>query len=93
MIVAGTHNLIMTPTFNSTVPDDTIRADPMLVGLRENGGPTSTLALPPNSPAINKGANFSQQPFDQRGVPRVIGNSADIGAYESDVLFRNAFDT
>jgi hypothetical protein len=65
---------------------------PLFAGLRDNGGPTRTSALSPNSPAINKGANFTQQPFDQRGVPRVIGSGADIGACESDDLFRNVFD-
>ena len=44
------------------------------------------------SPAIDHGANFTQQPFDQRGVPRVIGSSADIGAFESDCLFTDGFN-
>jgi hypothetical protein len=88
----GVHNLIMSHSSGITIPDDTIVADPKLGGLQNNGGPTSTLALLPGSPAIDHGANFTQQPFDQRGVPRVIGKSADIGAFESDFLFNDSFD-
>jgi hypothetical protein len=89
----GAHNLIMTHESGITVPDDTIIDDPQLLRpFRDNGGPTFTLALLPGSPAIDHGANFTQQPFDQRGVPRVIGSSADIGAFESDYLFTDGFD-
>jgi hypothetical protein len=44
------------------------------------------------SPAIDHGANFTQRPFDLRGVPRVIGSSAYIGAFESDYLFTDGFN-
>jgi len=89
----GAHNLIMTHQSGITVPDDTITDDPQLSRpFQDNGGPTLTLALLPGSPAIDHGANFTQQPFDQRGVPRVIGSSADIGAFESDYLFTDGFN-
>ena len=88
----GSNNLIMSHSYGTTIPDDTIVADPMLGELGDNGGPTPTLALLPGSPAIDHGVNFTGQPFDQRGVPRVIGKSADIGAVESDFLFKNGFD-
>ena len=89
----GTHNLIMSHQSKITVPDDTIIDDPQLLRpFRDNGGPTFTLALLPGSPAIDHGADFTQQPFDQRGVPRVIGSSADIGAFESDYLFTDGFN-
>ena len=89
----GTHNLIMAHQSGITVPDDTITDDPQLLRpFQNNGGPTLTLALLPGSPAIDHGVNFTQQPFDQRGVPRVIGSSADIGAFESDYLFTDGFN-
>jgi len=89
----GAHNLIMAHQSGITVPDDTIIDDPQLLRpFRDNGGPTLTLALLPGSPAIDNGVNFTQQPFDQRGVPRVIGSSADIGAFESDYLFTDGFN-
>jgi len=89
----GAHNLIMAHQPGITVPDDTIIDDPQLLRpFRDNGGPTLTLALLPGSPAIDHGVNFTQQHFDQRGVPRVIGSSADIGAFESDYLFTDGFN-
>ena len=55
-------------------------------GLKDNGGPTQTVALVPGSPAINMGDpsfNGSGQ-FDQRGAgfARVSGGRLDIGAFE-----------
>jgi hypothetical protein len=67
---------------------DIRNTDPMLDpnGLQDNGGPTLTIALQPNSPAINAGEpNFTPPPdFDQRGTgfPRVVNNRIDIGAFE-----------
>jgi hypothetical protein len=60
--------------------------DPMLGKLGDNGGPTHTLALLPNSPAINAGdplANGAPM-FDQRGAPwaRISGGRIDMGAFE-----------
>ena len=54
-------------------------ADPMLAGLADNGGPTRTEALQPQSPALNAGVNCSVT-VDQRYVSR--GTSCDIGAFE-----------
>ena len=48
--------------------------------LADNGGPTLTIALLVDSPAINK-AN-SCPATDQRGVYRPQGNGCDIGAFE-----------
>ena len=66
--------------------------DPGLGLLGWNGGPTETIALLANSPAINAGNNaLAVDPttnlplaYDQRGVgyPRVVGASVDIGAFE-----------
>ena len=64
--------------------------NPKLATLADNGGPTMTHALLPDSPAINAGdpaavAGSSGVPaFDQRGTPlvRVSGGRIDIGSFE-----------
>ncbi len=65
-------------------------ANPGLGPLADNGGPTQTIALLSGSPAIAAGSTAlavdpaTGQPLatDQRGFPRVVGNSIDIGAFE-----------
>ncbi len=62
--------------------------DPLLdTGLKNNGGPTQTIALLTGSPAIDaipQGTNGcgTSIPTDQRGVNRPQGTGCDIGAYE-----------
>jgi len=64
-------------------------------GLRDNGGPTQTIALLTGSPAIDKGTSNSligKLTTDQRGLSRTVDNSSipnatggdgtDIGAFE-----------
>ena len=51
-----------------------------LGALRNNGGPTLTHMIFPPSLAIDRGQCGT--PSDQRGVPRPIGISCDIGAVE-----------
>jgi hypothetical protein len=59
--------------------------NPGLGPLASNGGPTQTMALASNSPAVNAvpvsvaGCSGST---DQRGVSRPQGTACDIGAYE-----------
>jgi hypothetical protein len=53
--------------------------DPLLGPLQDNGGPTFTLALQSNSPAINKG-DPNAPARDQRGYVRQ--NAPDVGAFE-----------
>ena len=60
-----------------------LNQDPRLLALTNNGGPTATHALGSGSPAINAGANPVPLTTDQRGLPRVVGAAADIGAFES----------
>lgn len=65
--------------------------DPKIGGLQSNGGPTPTMALRSNSPAIDKGKSLGLT-TDQRGAPRpsdygsvtnaVGGDGSDIGAIE-----------
>jgi hypothetical protein len=64
--------------------------DPLLAPLGDYGGPTQTMALLPGSPAIDAGsnalavdANGSPLTTDQRGLPRVVNGTVDIGAFES----------
>jgi Right handed beta helix region/Dockerin type I domain len=67
-------------------------ADPGLDpnGLQNNGGPTQTIALVTGSPAIDAGSialavdPTTGQPLttDQRGFPRIVNGTVDIGAYE-----------
>ena len=56
--------------------------DPQLSQLADNGGPTWTMALLPDSPAIDTGNAATCLPTDQRGIRRPQGSSCDIGAYE-----------
>lgn len=58
--------------------------EPLLDPLADNGGPTPTYALQPNSPAIDDGANPNDLDFDQRGPGflRTKQAQTDIGSYE-----------
>jgi hypothetical protein len=74
--------------------------DPHLAPLADNGGPVLTHALLSGSPAINRGINPDGLATDQRGAgyARIVGNFADIGAYElqmgdgNDKIFSDGFD-
>jgi hypothetical protein len=59
-------------------------ADPQLGPLQDNGGPTFTRAVTPSSPAYGAGnPGVSGLPStDQRGLPRVVHNRLDLGAFE-----------
>ncbi len=58
---------------------------PLLATLGSYGGPTKTLALLPGSPALDAGSNALDggATTDQRGDPRIIHGTVDIGAFES----------
>ena len=68
----------------------TLKDDPLVDTLMNNGGPTNTHALKTGSPALDAapdcttlaGASLS---FDQRGQPRPGGLICDLGAYEDTV--------
>jgi hypothetical protein len=74
-------------------PGDKVNTPPVLEPLADNGGPVQTMALPPQSQAVDQGSAFGVF-TDARGVARpidfpTIGNSAapggdgsDIGAFE-----------
>lgn len=90
--VVGFGNLVVAS--NKPLPPGTLRADPLLAPLSDNGGSTLTHALLPGSPALDAGNNTRYLEYDQRGVPRIIGGSADIGAFEKqpDLIFFDGFD-
>lgn len=65
-----------------------LSADPDLSPLADNGGPTQTMMLRPGSPAIDAGPAFDDASVaalftDQRGFPRLLNGSIDLGAYEA----------
>jgi hypothetical protein len=57
--------------------------DPRLGPLADNGGPTPTLALLPDSPARGAGSLDFATATDQRGLPRVVDGEIDLGAYQT----------
>lgn len=98
LVITGSNNLIGEVSNSVQLPADTIRDDPQLLPLADNGGFTQTHAPAPTSPAIDTGNNLAALAFDQRGdgFARVSGTAADIGAFEmqqpSDVIFRHGFE-
>jgi hypothetical protein len=56
--------------------------DPLLKALGDYGGPTSTMALDSDSPAVDFGASAGAPLTDQRGLARPAGPGVDIGAFE-----------
>ncbi len=79
---------------------DQRNTDPLTdpAGVKDNGGPTVTLALRAASPAIDQGKSntISSSSNDQRAAPRPFddpnvvnaagGDASDIGAYEATVI-------
>jgi hypothetical protein len=64
--------------------------NPLLATLGNYGGPTQTQAHLPGSPALDAGSNAlavdsNGNPLttDQRGLPRIVNGTVDIGAFES----------
>jgi hypothetical protein len=81
--VSGSGNLIRTFAGIGTEFNPSIivsRDDPKLGPLQNNGGPTPTLALLAESPAIDKGLAAGALRTDQRGFSRDA--NVDIGAFE-----------
>jgi len=66
--------------------------------LKDNGGPTRTIALIPPSTLVDGAIGCVDQnnvllATDQRGRPRIVGAACDIGAFEYDPgdIFANGF--
>jgi hypothetical protein len=61
--------------------------NPLLTPLDNFGGPTLTMDLLPGSPALDAGSNAlipAGVTTDQRGLPRIVNGTVDIGAFESE---------
>lgn len=92
-VVSGGYNLSSDDTCDPTGPGDRSNVDPRLGSLQDNGGPTPTHGLAPDSPAIDSGDPAACPPTDQRGIGRPIdGNRdgvprCDSGAYELNPAF------
>lgn len=94
---SGANNLAFATTIIGLPNTLTNGVCPLLGPLHDNGGPTKTHALMSSSPAIDTGntASASIGIYDQRGLARVSGAKADIGAYEvqqNDVIFNNGHE-
>jgi hypothetical protein len=63
------------------ITTNVLTVDALLQSLANNGGPTKTMLLLPNSPAIGKGTSTGAPLTDQRGYTRK--NLPDIGAFET----------
>lgn len=82
-ITDGGHNIVSDGSAGFTSGTSLVNTDPRLGTLSDNGGPTLTIALLPDSPAINAlSSGFPST--DQRGFARPHGSGADIGAFEFD---------
>jgi hypothetical protein len=57
--------------------------DPRLGPLGDNGGPTFTHAVLPDSLARGAGDVGSAADTDQRGLPRVVGGEIDLGSFQT----------
>ncbi|QDV36433.1 choice-of-anchor Q domain-containing protein [Tautonia plasticadhaerens] len=75
--LVGSGEVSLDPAFNLVGIDD-----PRLGPLADNGGPTPTHALLPDSPAIDLGIYLIDPTTDQRGVSRLQGITPDAGAFE-----------
>ncbi|RME83645.1 MAG: hypothetical protein D6775_07595 [Caldilineae bacterium] len=93
VLQSGGYNLESADSCGFTATGDLQNTDPLLEALADNGGPTETHALKPNSPALDHipaGVNgcTPQVSTDQRGALRASGNgqggaACDAGSFEA----------
>jgi uncharacterized repeat protein (TIGR01451 family) len=85
LIGDGTGSNLTNGTGGDQVGTSANPINPLLGALAGNGGSTQTMALLPGSPAIAAGdSSASNLPStDERGLPRTLNGTIDIGAYEA----------
>lgn len=81
-IIDAGHNISSDGSANFSSGTSFNFTDPRLEPLANYGGPTLTMALRSNSPAIDFGDSEGAPATDQRGFPRGTGSGVDIGAFE-----------
>jgi hypothetical protein len=87
-VASNGYNLASDNSCALTNTADQPATDPILGPLQDNGGTTYTHDLLPGSPAIDAGTDAGCPATDQRGKPRPLGASCDIGAVEyGEVLY------
>jgi len=82
-VISDGRNIVsdMTCVPNPSGVDDLLGVDPKLEpAINDNGGPTRTFMLLPDSPAIDYARNCPAT--DQRGIGRPVGVDCDTGAVE-----------
>jgi hypothetical protein len=76
--------------------NNTAGTDPQLGSFGDYGGSTATKLPKSGSPVINAGDNTGAPSADQRGLPRPIGSTVDIGADErqasEDTIFLDGLE-
>jgi hypothetical protein len=88
-VTDGGHNLSSDASGGFTHPFSLENIDSKLGPLAYNGGPTLTIALLQDSPAIDSGNGATSPPTDQRGIPRPFGLGYDVGAFETTTFGEN----
>jgi hypothetical protein len=81
VMITGSNNLVVQAKAGTMLPPNTLGDCPKLDPLIDIGGLTLTHGLRLGSPAIDNGDD-GMQTTDQRGLPRVVGATADIGSVE-----------
>ena len=76
------HNISSDSSGSFQGPGSRRSTNPLLLPLGDNGGSTPTMALAPESPAVDAAVDDNPPATDQRGVVRPALRGLDIGAYE-----------